>query len=183
MKSKRKTNRIQVKLEKGTNPGLLVLCLLTLLSCKQKGTDTEHATPSEVVAKVRKAAQLLETNGLSGLSQLRDATSEYSWKDTYVFSFNCDEDRVLANPAFPDKVGGDIKQHTDYNGFQYGQEMCAGKNNPNGIWVEYVWPRPGSEEPLRKISYVMTVKGLGIQVGAGIYDDSVTMAELNALIE
>lgn len=183
MELRKETNRIQIRLKKGINPGLLFACLLTLLSCKQKDTSVEHATPTEVVAKVRKAAQLLEDKGLSGLEILRDASSEFSWKDTYIFSFNCDEDRVLANPAFPDKVGGDIKQHTDYNGFQYGQEMCAGKDNPNGIWVEYVWPRPSSKEPLRKISYVITVRSLGIQVGAGIYDEAVTMAELNRLIE
>lgn len=182
MKLKKGANRFQINLKKGTNLGLLLGCLLVFLSCNQND-NMGHATPAEVVAKVRKAAQLLEKEGLNGLSKLRDASSEFSWKDTYVFSFNCDEDRVLANPAFPDKVGGDIKQHTDYNGFRYGQKMCEGKDSPNGIWVEYMWPRPGREEPLRKISYVLTVKSLGIQVGAGIYNEEVTLAELNSLIE
>lgn len=160
---------------------VLFVSLILFFSCAEE--KKAHATPSEVVSKVRKAASLLEDKGFEGLSTLRDPNSEFSWKDTYVFSFNCDEDKVLANPAFPDKVGGDIKQHTDYNGFKYGLKMCEGRTNPNGVWVEYHWPRPGSKTPLRKISYVLTVKSLNIQVGAGVYNEDISMDELEELIQ
>ncbi len=160
---------------------MLFPSLILLISCADnKGVD---ATPSEVIAKVRKAALLIEDKGLEGLEVLRDPHSEFSWKDTYVFSFNCAEDKVLANAAFPDKVGGDIKQHTDYNGFRYGLKMCEESDSPNGVWVEYIWPKPSGGQPLRKISYVLTVKNLNIQVGAGIYNEEISMTELNQLIQ
>ncbi|NAS12232.1 cache domain-containing protein [Poritiphilus flavus] len=161
----------------------VAIVLILLVSCAEKKQYAHSATPTEVVAKVRKAASHLEDKGLEGLSQLRDPNSEFSWKDTYVFSFNCSEDRVLANPAFPDKVGGDIKKHTDYNGFRYGLKMCEESDNVNGVWIEYLWPKPGGGQPLRKISYVITVKSLNIQVGAGIYNEDIGMAELNRLIQ
>ncbi len=171
------------RIKRGTHSGFLIILItfLGLSSCKNP--STEHATPQEVVTKVKKAAQLLKDQGMKGLEVLRDGSSEFSWKDTYVFSFNCAEDKVLANPAFPDRVGGDIKQHTDFNGFRYGVKMCEESGRPKGVWVEYIWPRPQGGDPMRKISYVMTVKSLGIQVGSGIYNETITLEELNKLIE
>ncbi len=91
--------------------------------------------------------------------------------------------KLMANPAFPDRRGGDIKQHTDYNGKQYGLELCAIAKRPGGGWLEYVWPRPGGGDPSRKISYVMSVDGLPYQVGAGIYDETVSFNELTTLTD
>ena len=163
---------------------ILMLALMAyLLSCSspEELNQKNHATPDEVVLKVRKAAALLAEKGAAGLEILRDSTSEFTWKDTYVFAVNCDADEVMANPAFPERQGGDIKQHTDYNGKQYGVELCGTAKQQEGGWIEYVWPRRGSEVPMRKISYVVSVDGQPYQVGAGIYDEAITIAELNKL--
>ena len=141
-----------------------------------------RAGPAEVVSKVRKAVALFAEQGAAGLEVIRDNTSEFTWKDTYIFVVDCDADKVMANPAFPARVGGDIKQHTDYNGKRYGLELCETAKRPGGGWVEYVWPRPRGGKPSRKISYVMSVDGLPYQLGAGIYDDTVTFEELDRLI-
>ena len=130
---------------------------------------------------MHKAAALLENQGAAGLEVIRDRTSEFTWKDTYVFVVDCDADVVLANPAFPERQGGDIKQHTDYNGKQYGLELCETAKQPGGGWVEYVWPKPSGGEPSRKISYVITVDSLSYQVGAGIYNETISVAELNQI--
>ena len=140
-----------------------------------------QAGPAEVVSKVHKAAALLAERGAAGLEVIRDNKSEFTWKDTYIFVVDCEADKVMANPAFPARVGGDIKQHTDYNGKQYGLELCETAKRPGGGWVEYVWPKPGGGNPLRKISFVMSVDGLPYQLGAGIYNETVTFEELRRL--
>jgi len=147
----------------------------------QTAADDKSAGPDEVVSKVHKAAALLAADGDAGLAVIRDNTSEFTWKDTYIFVVNCSADEVMANPAFPSRQGGDIKQHTDYDGKQYGLELCATAERPGGGWLEYVWPRPGGGEPSRKISFVMSVDGLPYQVGAGIYDETVSFEELTQL--
>ena len=156
---------------------LLIIILMGVLG-QIKSQSTNNATAEEVVVKVRKAAEHLSRYGKDGLKKLRDKDSEFSWKDTYVFVVNCDADEVMANPAFPERVGGDIKKHTDYDGKQYGIELCQSASL-EGTWIEYVWLKPGGDQPLRKISYVMSVEGQPYQVGAGIYDDDVTLEELN----
>lgn len=145
--------------------------------------ENETATPEEVVAKVQAAAKLLSEQGSAGLKTLRDPNSEYAWKDTYVFVVNCDADEVMANSAFPERQGGDIKQHTDYNGYQYGNALCQMAEQPGGGWVEYVWLKPGGETPMRKVSFVTSVNGRPYQLGAGIYNETVSLDALTAMMQ
>ncbi len=164
---------------------LITTTTLLLVSCSAPcgWPDADQATPREVVLKVRRAAALLADHGAIVFEVLRDNNSEFSWKDTYVFVVDCNADLVMANPAFPQRQGGDIKQHTDYRGKQYGLELCETARQPGGGWVEYIWPRPGGGDPSRKISYVVSVDGHPYQVGAGIYNETVSIAELNRISE
>jgi len=50
-----------------------------------------------------------------------------------------------------------------------------------GIWIEYWWPKPGEKEGTRKLTYGLSAKGTPYAVGAGIYDDKATIAELSKL--
>lgn len=143
----------------------------------------QKAEPEEIVLKVRQAAALLKEQGAAALDTLRSPESPFMWKDTYVFVVDCDADLVMANPAFPEREGGDIKKHTDYGGKPYGLELCETAKRPGGGWVEYTWPRPGSDVPARKISYVVSVEGRPYQLGAGIYNDEASLEELARLTD
>ncbi len=137
-------------------------------------TDAAEARPeaagaAEVVDRVNEAVELLAARGERALPALAAADGRFVWKDTYVFVVDCERDRVVVNPAFPERVGGDIKQHVDYAGYAYGKELCRIAQNPAGGWLDYVWLRPGEDKPLRKRSYVRAVPGQPYQVGAGIY--------------
>ena len=152
-----------------------LLLLVSLASWTQPSLgESERAGSHEVVAMVEQAAELLRTRQARALQVLRDPDGRFVWKDTYVFVVDCDADRVIANPAFPERVGGDIKQHTDYAGYPYGQDLCRTAQAPGGGWVEYFWLPPGSDVPVRKLSFVRSVPGTSFQVGAGIYDYGTT---------
>lgn len=160
---------------------LLVTALLAAASM-QAGSAHEAASAEEVIDKVRQAASLIESYGDAALDMIAARPEEFRWKDTYIFVVDCNADRVMVNLAFPDRVGGDIKQHTDYAGHQYGRELCA-KAAVGGGWIEYVWLRPGEDTPMRKISFVISVDDNRYQVGAGIYDDTMSLAELEEFVE
>ncbi len=138
--------------------------------------DSERADSAEVVAKVEEAAALIREEGEAALAKIADPASGFVWKDTYVFVVNCEADRVMVNPAFPERVGGDIKQHTDYAGYRYGQALCDMAERPGGGWIEYVWLPPGGDTPKRKVSYVRSVAGTPYQLGAGVYDHATSVA-------
>lgn len=143
--------------------------------------DIRELKPLDVMQKVQKAARLLSEDTEAGLTIIRDKSSEFFWNGTYVFVVDCDADRVMANPAFPEREGGDIKQHTDYNGKQYGLELCDVAKRPEGGWIEYVWLRPGGEVPTRKVSYVMSTRDSKLQLGAGLYDTRHSLDSLRQL--
>ena len=64
---------------------------------------------------------------------------------------------------------------------------------PGGSWIEYKWYKATriagapqlshAEEVSRKVSYMLQVKGQPFQVGAGIYNDTATVAELDAMLK
>ena len=145
------------------------------------------ASATEVMAKVREAAQYLKEKGLAGFADFNNnKDARWVWKDSYVFVYSCRDDVMIAHPLRPDLVGKPILQMRDDKGTALFQEMCKASDNPNGGWVEYWWPKPGEAKASRKISYVHSAPvsfKSDIQVGAGIYDEQLTAADLSKIVE
>ena len=71
----------------------------------------------------------------------------------------------------------------DKNGKFFFKDFCEVANRPNGGWVEYMWPKVNERTPSRKITYILQVPGTPYQVGAGIYDDKISVKELENMIK
>jgi cytochrome c len=141
----------------------------------------ESATAEEVVQKVREAALELAAGGESALETFRSKSSPYVWKDSYVFVSDCERGMLLAHPYQPERQGRPIADGPTYGGVTAADReaaQCAAAREPGGGWWEYPFPRPGETAPSRKVSFVMMVEGTPLIVGAGIYDDSVTIEQL-----
>jgi cytochrome c len=142
----------------------------------------EQATPEEVVAKVREAAANLSKT--HDLSQFNQKQGPWVWKDTYIFVQDCDKKAVAAHPISPDRVGKDLAAVRDTKGHRIYpdvERLCTEARQPAGIWIEYRWPKPGEKQDSRKVTYFEAAKGTPYIVGAGIYDDKQTAAELQKL--
>jgi cytochrome c len=61
-------------------------------------------------------------------------------------------------------------------------EISAASKTPTGGWVEYYWEKLGETTPSRKISFAIQVPGTDYTLVAGIYDDTTTVDELNAMV-
>jgi cytochrome c len=157
-----------------------VAFLIVALCSVAVGQD--KATAQEVVARVREAASTLSKTG--DLAPFKQKQAPWVWKDTYIFVDDCDKKVVAAHPLVPEQVGTDIMSIKDTRGktlYPDPQSFCAAAKKPSGVWVEYWWPKPGQKEGSRKISYYLGAKGTPYVVGAGIYDDKATIAELSKL--
>ena len=164
----------------------LLLSMFAGLACAAPPLADEAATPDEVITKVWSAAKFLQDKGSSGFASLNSKDGPWVWKDSYVFAFDCRLDRMVAHPMRPDLVGRSIMQITDNNGKYIFKELCKMGSQPRGGWVEYVWTRPGAGRVSRKLSYALTANiafSTGIQVAAGVYDEKLTLDELNKLTE
>ena len=140
--------------------------------------EQESATPEEVVDKAKQAAQYLAEEGEAGLEEFRGKDSPYVWKDSYVVVQDCEEGRAVAHPISPDLEGTDLGALKDETGKAFAQELCAQAQRPQGGWVEYMWPKPGEQEPSRKIAYALSVEGTPYVVVSGVYDEDATVEEL-----
>lgn len=168
----------------------LALATLTLtLTAAPAITHAQDAaaTAAEVVAKVREAVHYLNEKGLAGFSDFNNnKDARWVWKDSYVFVFSCRDDVMIAHPLRPDLVGKPILQMRDDKDRPLFQDLCKASANENGGWAEYWWPKPGEAKASRKISYTHSAPvsfKSDVQVGAGIYDDTLTPDDLSKLVE
>jgi cytochrome c len=147
----------------------------------------EAVTPAEVIAKVKAAAAFLSENGEAGLAQFNDPNGPWSWKGTYVFVFNCEKGIIIGHPN-KDLVGIDLSTRADKNGLKFNVALCKEAEKPSGGWVEYWRPtdvadETGAAEYRRKVSYMLKVPGQPMEVGAGIYEPTISVDELNKMLE
>lgn len=176
-----------MKLIKIIGAGLVMSMMLTpnVWAEGSESATPESATPEEVIAKVAQAAKYLHEKGDSAIAEFNAKSSQWVWKDSYVFIYNCQQNRMIAHPFRPDLVDKPILQIKDTKGTLLFQKLCDAGKNKTGGWVEYFWDKPGDAAPSRKISYALSADvsfKVGIQVGAGIYDEKATLEQLTGLI-
>ena len=124
-------------------------------------------THDAVVAYVNHAADLIAKNGPSCETF---AKPEWASGDWYVFVQEPDGN-VIRHPN-AQIVGRPAADIVDANGMHVGAALASAGASGHG-WVEYVWPRPGTSNPVAKSTYVTSVKGPDgktYYVGAGGYE-------------
>lgn len=98
------------------------------------------------------------------IRNLRYEGSEYFWIHDLDY-------KMVMHPTSPKIVGTNIFNNKDPNGFPIFQEMNKVATSQEQGFVEYMWPKPGQDESVEKISYVMLFKPWRMVIGSGIYFD------------
>ncbi|WP_192497347.1 methyl-accepting chemotaxis protein [Halospina sp. K52047b] len=89
----------------------------------------------------------------------------------YFWIHNMDLVMVM-HPFSEDLEGESLKDYEDPNGVRLFAEMNKVIRNEGGSgFVPYHWPKPGFDEPVRKISYVERFEPWDWVIGTGIYLD------------
>lgn len=86
---------------------------------------------------------------------------------------------VVMHPIKPELEGRDLSELEDANGTLMFVEFVNNVRENGAGFVSYMWPKPGFEEPVEKLSYVAGVAEWGWVVGSGIYIDDVQTAFMN----
>ena len=108
----------------------------------------EKATPKDVYRLVVDAYEVVKALKDEALPAFNNPKGEFVYRDTYVFVMKCPE-YIAAHPFAIDK----LKDRDLRKDYPFQTTLCEGGENPFGTWVEYYWPKPGSSEPSRKISF------------------------------
>jgi len=152
----------------------------------------DSATVEEIINKVNDAANYLAEQDAAGLETFNSANSEFVWKDSYVFVYDCAADVIAAHPVAESR-GVSISVLKGGREEAFGLDLCAAAEKPDGSWTEYWWPRPvavaGADDLaysgdfIRKVSYMREVSGTSYQVGAGTFDEATSLEKLDSMVE
>ncbi len=166
---------------------LFSVVLALMFFCVAVAEEKPAVTPEEIIIKVREAAKLLEEKGEAGLADFNKPESPWVWSGTYIFVFNCEKGIIAAHPNNK-LIGIELASRTDPKGNRYNLDLCEASKKSEGGWVEYWRPtdtldEKGEAKYRRKISYIISVLGIPYEIGAGIYEPTLTVEELNKMID
>ncbi|MBM9615610.1 methyl-accepting chemotaxis protein [Desulfobulbus rhabdoformis] len=117
------------------------------------------------------AEQRFMADAKKAIAQLR-----YGRKNSDYFWINDMSPKMIMHPVKPELDGKDLSASQDPNGKKLFIEMINICRDKGEGFVDYLWPMPGREKPVPKLSYVKLFKPWGWIVGTGIYLDDVEAA-------
>ncbi|MBF0495174.1 MAG: methyl-accepting chemotaxis protein [Deltaproteobacteria bacterium] len=89
-------------------------------------------------------------------------------KDDY-FWINDSYPVMIMHPFKPELDGKDLTDFKDPNGKHLFVDMVKVCTKDSQGFVDYLWPKPGADKPVPKLSYVKLFKPWGWIIGSGIY--------------
>jgi len=98
------------------------------------------------------------------LRSMRYAGNEYFWINDLNYT-------MLMHPFSAKLEGQNLRTLEDDTGRQFFAEFVQLARSEGEGLVEYRWPKPGSEEPVLKYSYIKLFEPWGWVVGTGVYVD------------
>jgi methyl-accepting chemotaxis protein len=116
-----------------------------------------------------------QARALAALKTARYGAGEYFW-------VNDMQPRMLMHPIKPELDGkplGDMKDPTGKALFVAFVDTVRAKG---GGVVTYMWPKPGSEQPVEKASYVQGFAPWGWVIGTGVYMDDLAAIARSRMI-
>jgi cytochrome c len=133
-------------------------------------TWAETSLQEQVITKCQEAATFIRDNGIdAAIKTISDKNGPFVWKDSYVFLLNMDG-KMLAHPIKPELTQKEnLLDVKDTAGKPLFVEFVDVANSKGKGWVDYMWPKPGQDQPVAKTSYIYRVPGTQYIVGAGIY--------------
>ncbi len=123
------------------------------------------------VAKGALAEAEARQRAIAAVKSLRYSGNDYFW-------VNDMHPTMVMHPTRPELDGKDLSDNRDPDGKRLFVEMVQAVRAQGAGFVEYRWPKPGSDRPVPKVSYVQGFAPWGWVIGSGVYVDDVDAALL-----
>jgi signal transduction histidine kinase len=115
----------------------------------------EFGTADEAHAMLDRAVAEMKRDKDAAIAKFNKGEAGFRDRDLYVFCATPDGNTV----AHPTNVGTNLKQLKDKRGKAFGAEMFKVAREGKVKKVTYMWPKPGSDKPVEKVTYVTRVAG------------------------
>jgi len=168
--------------------GFVVVCMsvggIMLLAMKKDAVESEKRLATKHVVEVatgvaahyealaragRMSTQEAQARAIAEIKSLRYQGQEYFW-------INDMHPRMVMHPTLPDLDGKDLTEQKDPTGKPLYVEFVNTVKASGSGYLSYMWPKPGSDQPVSRLSYVQGFEPWGWIIGSGIYVDEVDAA-------
>ena len=141
-------------------------CALVISAPAQAGSG--KPTPDEVEALTRKAAAIVETQGVEAARALFNKDGEFKRGEIYVNVIDF-KGTWLIYPPRPASVGLNVMNLRDADGRPLIQDIVNVARDKGEGWTEYRWINPVSNKVEPKLTYVKRIADKDIAASIGIY--------------
>lgn len=117
-----------------------------------------------------------QSSALAEIKQMRYQSNQYFWVNDMT-------PRMVMHPMKPELDGTLLTNTADPDGKHLFVEMVRVVTAQGSGFVDYMWAKPGEEEPQPKISYVQGFKPWGWIVGTGVYVDDINKSMIHLTLE
>ena len=124
-------------------------------------SSADYGTAEEAKAMLQKAVQAVKADKAGALEKFTKGEGGFKDRDLYPYCGGPDGNFT----AHPTLVGKSLKELKDKAGKALGEEVYAKAKEGEVSTVEYMWPRPGENEPVQKVVYVTKVDDQVCAVG------------------
>jgi methyl-accepting chemotaxis protein len=110
-----------------------------------------------------------QRRALEAIRAMRYDGSDYFW-------INDMHPTMVMHPVKPELNGNDLSNFKDPTGKTIFVEFVNAARTANGGFVSYMWPKPGSDQPVQKVSFVKGFEPWGWVIGTGVYVEDIDTA-------
>lgn len=121
----------------------------------------EFGSAQEARAMLDRAVAAMKQDKDAAIARFNRADGGFRDRDLYVFCATPDGNTT----AHPTHVGTNLRELKDKRGKAFGAEMFKVAEEGKVKKVTYMWPKPGSDAPVAKVTYVTRVAGQVCGVG------------------
>ena len=160
--------------------GIVVLCAMFLVSERKlimeerqngvrQAVETAHGLVThfqDLAAKGSMPEADAKVAAIASIRGLRYSGNEYFFITDMV-------PKVILHPIKPALEGQDVTDTKDTNGIQLFVSFVKVVTASGAGFVDYMWSKPGNENPVPKVSYVKGFAPWGWIIGSGVYVDTV----------
>ncbi len=130
-------------------------------------------TASSLIQKYYSQAKAGKISEAEAKEKAKESVAALRYGKGGYFWINDLNYRMLMHPIKPSLVGKDLSNLKDSTGKYFFREFVKVCREHGEGFVSYMWPKPGSDVPVPKLSYVKLFKPWGWIVGTGFYIDDI----------
>ena len=144
-----------------------VSAVALMLSTGSFAQQSQPGTAQDAQGMLTKTVAALKADKTNTIAMINKGEGVFLQGDIYPFCFQTTDGKVVATaPQLQKFVGTDIRTLKDPTGRVFGPELFAAAKEGKITEVGgYQFPKPGTDTPVPKVSFVTAVSDLGCGVG------------------